>query len=338
MMRKLLTKISSFALLLAVFCALIGLNDYQRFARSPLQLEQAQTVIVAPGTSLGGLLRDWDESGWIGKSHDIWWLRMQMRLQRDARPIQAGEYELRPGRSLASSIAQLQRGEIKQYEFTILEGWTFRQLRQALQNTQALHNESANWSDAKLMQALGRQGSHPEGRFLPETYAYVRGDRDLDLLKRAADAMDQALQQSWAMRAAGLPLKSPQDALILASIVEKETGRADERARIAGVFTSRLRKRMRLQTDPTVIYGLGEQFDGNLRRRDLRTDTPYNTYTRRGLPPTPIALPGRAALLAAVQPDERGELYFVSRGDGSHKFSATLREHQQAVRRYQLKR
>ena len=191
------------------------------------------------------------------------------------------------------------------------------------------------WKTLEIMAQLGRPGVHPEGRFFPDTYSYAKGSSDLALLRRALHAMDRRLEAAWAARASDVPLKSPDEALILASIVEKETGRASDRAQIAGVFANRLRVGMLLQTDPTVIYGLGEKFDGNLRRRDLQTDTPWNTYTRPGLPPTPIAMPGKAALLAAVQPASTRALYFVAKGDGSSHFSTNLDEHNRAVNRYQ---
>ena len=227
------------------------------------------------------------------------------------------------------------RGEEALRAVTLVEGWNFRQLRQALARAEQLKPETADWSDADIMARLGHAGLAAEGRFFPDTYTYAKGSSDLAVLRRALHAMDRRLEAAWAQRAPDTPLKSADQALILASIVEKETGRAEDRAQIAGVFTNRLRVGMLLQTDPTVIYGLGEKFDGNLRRRDLQADTPYNTYTRAGLPPTPIAMPGRAALLAAVQPAQTRALYFVARGDGSSHFSESLDEHNRAVNRYQ---
>ena len=218
---------------------------------------------------------------------------------------------------------------------TLVEGWTFRQVRQALAKEDQIKQDTAQLTAEQIMAQLGRPGVHPEGRFFPDTYSYAKGSSDLALLRRALHAMDRRLEAAWAARASDVPLKSPDEALILASIVEKETGRASDRAQIAGVFANRLRVGMLLQTDPTVIYGLGEKFDGNLRRRDLQTDTPWNTYTRPGLPPTPIAMPGKAALLAAVQPASTRALYFVAKGDGSSHFSTSLDEHNRAVNRYQ---
>jgi len=229
----------------------------------------------------------------------------------------------------------LVRGEEALRTLTLVEGWTFRQVRQALAKEDQIKQDTAQLTAEQIMAQLGLPGVHPEGRFFPDTYSYAKGSSDLALLRRALHAMDRRLEAAWAARASDVPLKSPDEALILASIVEKETGRASDRAQIAGVFANRLRVGMLLQTDPTVIYGLGEKFDGNLRRRDLQTDTPWNTYTRPGLPPTPIAMPGKAALLAAVQPASTRALYFVAKGDGSSHFSTSLDEHNRAVNRYQ---
>jgi UPF0755 protein len=225
---------------------------------------------------------------------------------------------------------------VVQYPLTLVEGWTFRQVMEALQADERLEHLIEDPSAEAVMARLGRRGVHPEGRFFPDTYHFTRGSSDLDILKRAHAAMERVLAEEWEARADGLPIESPDEALILASIIEKETGLASERAEIAGVFVRRLRLGMRLQTDPTVIYGLGDDFDGNLRRADLRNDHPYNTYVHAGLPPTPIALPGREAIRAALNPADGETLYFVARGDGSHAFSVTLEEHNRAVRKYQL--
>jgi UPF0755 protein len=230
----------------------------------------------------------------------------------------------------------MREGKVISHRFTIVEGWNLRELRAALARAQPLEHETVQLDDAALMKALGQAGVHPEGRFLPETYVYTRGDSDLDVLGRARAAMDKALDAAWESRVPDLPLRSKQEALVLASIVEKETGVAEERPQIAGVFVRRLKLGMRLQTDPTVIYGMGEKYAGNIRRADLSTDTPYNTYTRAGLPPTPIAMPGAAALQAATHPAPGDALYFVAVGDGSgrHVFTRSLAEHQAAVREY----
>jgi UPF0755 protein len=256
----------------------------------------------------------------------------------DAR-IKAGEYAIAPGTTPRGLLALFESGAVVQHSVTIVEGWTFRDLRRALEKQPHLDNTLAGQDDAAVMAALGENGTHPEGLFFPDTYLFGKGTTDLEILRQARGRMRRELDAAWGARADGLPIGTPYEALILASIVEKETALAPERPRIAGVFTARLRIGMRLQTDPTVIYGMGARFDGNLRKRDLEADSPYNTYTRGGLPPTPIALPGAGSLQAAVRPDARGDLFFVATGepDGSHAFSRTLAEHERAVARY-LKR
>jgi UPF0755 protein len=261
-------------------------------------------------------------------------LQLWFRLSGQARQIKAGSYEITPGTTPRSLLSMVVRGDQSLKSITLVEGWTFKQVRAALQKAELLAPDSVGLEPEIIMQKLGKSGIHPEGRFFPDTYSYAKGSSDLAVLKRAAKAMDKRLDAAWALRHPDTPLKSPQEALILASIVEKETGKPTDRAQIAGVFTNRLRINMRLQTDPTVIYGLGDAFDGNLRKRDLLSDTPYNTYTRGGLPPTPIAMPGKAALLAAVQPAPTKALYFVARGDGTSQFSATLDDHNNAVNKY----
>lgn len=257
------------------------------------------------------------------------------RLSGQDRQIRAGSYEVTPGTSPRRLLAMLVRGEESLRTFTLVEGWNWRQVRQALARAELLTPESQALTDEALMARLGRPGLSPEGRFYPDTYSYAKNSSDLRLLERALKAMDRQVAKAWAARTPGSVLGSPEEALILASIIEKETGQGADRAMISSVFHNRLRIGMRLQTDPTVIYGLGEAFDGDLRRQHLRSDTPWNTYTRAGLPPTPIAMPGQAALLAAVQPARSQALYFVAKGDGSSHFSATLDEHNRAVHRYQ---
>jgi UPF0755 protein len=239
-----------------------------------------------------------------------------------------------PGTTPRKLLSMLVRGEEALKSVTLVEGWNFNQVRAALQKAEQLSPDTLGMAPEAIMQKLGKPGVHPEGRFFPDTYTYAKGSSDLAVLKRAARAMDKRLDAAWALRNPDTPLKTPDEALILASIVEKETGKPSDRAQIGGVFTNRLRQGMLLQTDPTVIYGLGDRFDGNLRKRDLLADTPYNTYTRAGLPPTPIAMPGRAALLAAVQPAPTKAIYFVARGDGSSHFSSSLDEHNRAVNKY----
>ena len=260
-----------------------------------------------------------------------WWFR----ISGQARQIRAGSYELEGVVSPRSLLQKLVQGDEASRSVTLVEGWTFRQVRDALQRAENLRSEAPMLSDAQLMAQLGRAGLAPEGQFFPDTYTYSKGSTDLAVLKRALHAMDLRLAETWAQRNPKVPLQSAQEALILASIIEKETGRTSEQAQISAVFNNRLLIGMRLQTDPSVIYGLGAAFDGNLRKADLLADTPFNTYTRSGLPPTPIALPGRQALLAAVRPAPSKALYFVSRGDGTSVFSDNLDAHNRAVNQYQ---
>ncbi|MEY4364239.1 MAG: hypothetical protein RLZZ24_1591 [Pseudomonadota bacterium] len=262
----------------------------------------------------------------------LYWL---FRLSGQSRKLRAGSYELAQGQTALDLLNKLSRGEENLRAVSLIDGWTFAQFRQALNKTEGLKHDSRDLSDADIMARLGRPDVAPEGRFFPDTYTFGKGTSDLRVLERAAKAMQQQLDKAWAKRSAESVLRSPDEALVLASIVEKETGAERDRAMIASVFHNRLRMGMPLQTDPTVIYGIGPSFDGNLHREDLRRDHPWNTYTRKGLPPTPIAMPGRNALLAAVQPAQSQALYFVARGDGSSEFSNTLEAHNAAVNRYQ---
>lgn len=289
-------------------------------------------LAIESGTSPKGVAQAVVEAG-AQTSADA--LYLWFRLSGQSRLIRAGNYEIEPGTSPRRLLRKLVRGEEALLTLTLVEGWTFRQMRLALAKTEHLKADTQALSDVAVMQALGRPGLHPEGRFFPDTYAFAKGASDLALLRRAMLAMDKKLAAVWSQRASNVPLQTPEQALILASIVEKETGKSADQPQIAGVFANRLRQGMLLQTDPTVIYGLGDTFDGNLRKRDLLADTPWNTYTRNGLPPTPIAMPGLRALRAAVQPAATNALYFVARGDGSSQFSATLEEHNRAVNRYQ---
>ena len=265
-------------------------------------------------------------------------LQAWFRFSGRSREIKAGTYDIKPGTTPRSLLDQLVRGEQALRSLTLLEGWNFRELMAAVRASPDLTQDLEGLDGAGVMARIGYPGRHPEGRFFPDTYRMVRQATASSVLKQAAQAMDQRLAQAWAQRDPATPLKSPDEALTLASIVEKETGAEADRALVGGVFANRLRIGMRLQTDPTVIYGLGERFDGNLRRVDLQTDTPYNSYTRAGLPPTPIAMPGWASLLAAVKPADTRALYFVARGDGSSQFSASLEEHNAAVRKFQLQK
>ncbi|CAN7378444.1 endolytic transglycosylase MltG [Acidovorax delafieldii] len=289
-------------------------------------------LAIEPGTTPRGVARDVVAAG---VKTDARLLYAWFRVSGQDRAIKAGNYEIPPGTTPISLLQKLARGEEALRALTLVEGWNWRQVRQALAKEEQIKHDAAALTDEALMAQLGRPGVAPEGRFFPDTYTYAKGSSDIALLRRAMHAMDRHLEAAWAQRAADTPLKSADEALTLASIVEKETGKAGDRGQIAGVFVNRLRVGMLLQTDPTVIYGLGEKFDGNLRKRDLQTDTPWNTYTRPGLPPTPIAMPGKASLLAAVQPQATRALYFVAKGDGTSHFSASLEEHNRAVNRYQ---
>ena len=257
------------------------------------------------------------------------------RVLRVDASIKAGSYQVARGESLLDLLKKLTRGDVTLAEIVLLEGWTFRQMRERLDAHPEMRHDSKGLSDMEIMRQIGADGVSPEGWFFPDTYMFAKKSRDLDVLARAYRAMQRHATQEWEGRTAGLPLATPYQALILASIVEKETGREQDRSTVAAVFINRLKRGMLLQTDPTVIYGLGQSFDGNLRKRDLQNDTPYNTYTRAGLPPTPIAMPGLASLRAVLHPAESSALYFVARGDGSSHFSETLNEHNNAVNRFQ---
>jgi UPF0755 protein len=311
-------------------------QDWSRFVDAPLRSSDNAVLDVPQGASFAAIRRQIRDAG-FSDAHDLYWRALAQRMGVAAR-LRAGEYAVPIGTTPRELLRRMAAGDVIKHRFTIVEGWTFRQLRTALAAETGLRQSVTTQSDADIMRELGAPADHPEGRFLPETYLWTRGDSDLDVLRQSYKAMTRALDEVWAARAADIPLDSAYQALILASIVERETGKADERPAIAGVFARRLRLGMKLQTDPSVIYGLGASFDGNLRRRDLDTDTPYNSYTRTGLPPTPIALPGIAALRAAVQPAPGNALYFVARGDGSHEFSPNLEAHNRAVERYQLRR
>ena len=313
----------------------LGWRQYERYwVNEPIAaLHEPVTLEVAPGASLAAVARDLENRGLMERTGA--WVRLAKRTG-DATRIQAGEYRIIPGTSPATLLAQLVAGDVVLHSVTLLEGWSFRQGLAAIQAHPQVKAELRGLRDAELMARLGVSDGRPEGQFFPDTYRFPRGTSDRELLRQAYARMQRELQAVWSRRAKNLPLDSPYDALILASLVEKETGAADERPLIAGVFVNRLRMGMRLQTDPTVIYGLGEKFDGNLRRRDLLNDTPYNTYLRAGLPPTPIALPGSAALAAAVQPSTTDALYFVAtgRGDGRHFFATSLVAHNANVSRH----
>ncbi|EJL77747.1 YceG family protein [Polaromonas sp. CF318] len=325
------------SLLILVFAGallLFGAGLWWLHEPIPLRLAPGSQVVdleIEPGTPASGVAEVIVASG---ADVPAVLLHAWFRFSGQARLIKAGSYELVPGTTPRKLLSMLVRGEEALKSVTLVEGWTFNQVRAALQKAEQLSPDTLNLAPEAIMEKLGKPGVHPEGRFFPDTYTYAKGSSDLAVLKRAARAMDKRLDAAWSLRSPDTPLKTPDEALILASIVEKETGKPSDRPQIGGVFSNRLRLGMLLQTDPTVIYGLGSKFDGNLRKRDLLADTPYNTYTRAGLPPTPIAMPGRAALLAAVQPAPTKAIYFVARGDGSSQFSASLDEHNRAVNKY----
>ena len=287
---------------------------------------------IEPGTLPRGVAQAVNDAGVDVQPQLLYWW---FRVSGQGRSIKAGSYELEAGITPFGLLAKLARGEETLRAVTLVEGWTFRQFRSALQKEEGLKPDTKGLADEAVMTLLGRQGVHPEGRFFPDTYNYAKGSSDVAVLRRAMRAMDRRLTAAWAQRSPQAVVKTPDEALILASIVEKETGKAADRPFVSAVFNNRLRAGMPLQTDPTVIYGMGAAFDGNLRKKDLLADGPWNTYTRPGLPPTPIAMPGRASLFAAVQPAPSQALYFVARGDGSSQFSSNLDEHKRAVNKYQ---
>jgi UPF0755 protein len=301
-----------------------------------ITLTESETIIFLRGSSIRTLANQLLEKDLLeNKNYFLIW----GKLNRQETRLQAGEYIITPGLSLAQLLKNMVAGNVVQHDLALIEGYTFRQVLEIIWQNSIITKQLENLSDEEIMTALGHEGEHPEGRFYPDTYYISRGVSDIELLNRAYLEMARILQEEWQQREENLPLKSSYEALILASIVEKESAIAEERPLIAGLFINRLRKKMRLQTDPTVIYGI-ENYDGNIRFRDLRKDTPYNTYTRHGLPPTPIALPGREAIHATLHPDKTKYLYFVAYGDGSgkHVFSTNLKDHEKAVDRYQRKK
>jgi UPF0755 protein len=300
---------------------------------SPLALRSEKVEFhITPGI---GMRAAAGEIVGAGVVLDPWALIVLGKLLRVETSIKAGSYEIGRGINTLELLKKLTRGDVTQTEIAFIEGWTFHQMRERLDAHPDLRHDSKGLSDAEIMRLLGAPKSAAEGMFFPDTYLFAKQSRDIDVLARSYRTLQRHLSREWEARAAGLPYRDAYQALIMASIVEKETGRDQDRPLVAAVFVNRLRQGMLLQTDPTVIYGVGEKFDGNLRKRDLLTDTPYNTYTRVGLPPSPIAMPGLVSLQAALHPAPSEALYFVSRGDGSSQFSSTLDEHNQAVNRYQ---
>ncbi|EPL03614.1 endolytic transglycosylase MltG [Pseudomonas sp. CF161] len=301
----------------------------------PLNLPQEQLLDVPAGSTPTGTFNRLEADGVL---QDAFWLRLYWRFNLNGQPLHSGEYRMTPGMTAQSLIGVWQRGEVVQYSLTLVEGWNFRQVRAALAKHEKLEQTLTGLSDTQVMEKLGHPGVFPEGRFFPDTYRFVRGMSDAELLEKAYDRLDDVLAKEWSKRAADVPYTDPYQALIMASLVEKETGVPQERGQIAGVFVRRMQIGMLLQTDPTVIYGLGERYTGKLTRAHLKESTPYNTYVNAGLPPTPIAMVGREAIHAALNPVPGKSLYFVARGDGSHVFSDDLDAHNSAVREFQLKR
>lgn len=334
MIRKLL-------LLLETGIVLAGLGlgvaywEQNQALHQPLNLTQEQLLDVPAGSTPTGLLNRLQADGVI---KDAFWLRLYWRFNLASESLHSGEYRMTPGMDAQALLALWQRGEVVQYSVTLVEGWNFRQVRAALARQPKLEQTLAGLTDAELMSKIGHPDVFPEGRFFPDTYRFVRGMSDAELLKQAYKRLDEVLDEEWTKRSADAPYSNPYQALIMASMVEKETGVPQERGQIAGVFVRRLQMGMLLQTDPTVIYGLGERYNGKLTRAHLREPTPYNTYVIAGMPPTPISLVGREAIHAALNPVAGNSLYFVARGDGSHVFSADLDAHNAAVREFQLKR
>ncbi|MGB0865022.1 MAG: endolytic transglycosylase MltG [Granulosicoccaceae bacterium] len=327
------------SILLLVFVAAAGwlVYDGDRSLQLPLTLNGEATLHVPAGSNLKTLAEKLQRDGVIERAE---YLYGYARLKQQAHKIKAGEFALNEQMSGYDLLRLLVQGKSVQYRVTLVEGWNMRQVREALAGADKLQDDLSALDDTQLLAALKLQDEYtlPEGLFMPDTYQYTAGDKATAILRRAQAAMADYLDKAWPQRDQKSPLKTPYEAVILASIVEKETGVGSERGTISGVFSRRLIKGMKLQTDPTVIYGIGPDFDGDIRRKDLRTDTPYNTYTRYGLPPTPIALAGREAIDAALHPEAGSSFYFVAKGDGSHQFSDNLQQHEAAVRKYQLKR
>jgi UPF0755 protein len=333
-MKDRIFKIAGMVVLLSSFILGWYMIEYRAFLRAPLIVpEEGIVFTVESGMSVKQLANKMETQDLLENSGYLVWLA---RWEGATQKIMAGEYLISPNTTPKLLIEQLTQGKVNLYPFTIVEGWTFKQLMTAINEHDTFQHTLQEMGSEAIMAAIGQPDEYPEGRFYPETYHFPAGTSDKDFLLRSFLAMERELLAEWDKRAINLPIQTPYEALILASIVEKETAKMDEYSKIAGVFVRRLEKNMRLQTDPTVIYGMGENYKGNIRSNDLKSDTPYNTYTRKGLPPTPIAMPGIKAIQAALHPAEGNELYFVSRGDGSHYFSETLEQHNRAVIKYQL--
>jgi UPF0755 protein len=327
--RLLFWSFASAALLIAILVV-----QLLRFQHGAIAVAGEPIVfLIRSGSNIKSIAHDLTRQKII---EDPWLFILLAKVKGLETRVQAGEYEIEPGLTADQMLLKFAAGSAIQYSLTIIEGWSFRQMLAAVAADPVIEQKLGDSTDAEIMQILGYPDQHPEGMFFPDTYRFPKGTSDIAFLQRAYQVMQDHLQREWQQREPGLPLKTSYEALILASIIEKETGAEFERPLIAAVFIERLKRKMRLQTDPTIIYGLGESFDGNIRSRDLKKDTPYNTYLHAGLTPTPIALPGLESIRAALHPAEGKALYFVSKGDGTHQFSATLKEHNAAVQRYQL--
>ncbi|MEE9551905.1 MAG: endolytic transglycosylase MltG [Gammaproteobacteria bacterium] len=308
-------------------------QDMQHHMLTPLNIDTAVNYTIKPGMSLQAVSEELSSMGMLTKPY---YLIFEAQRKDRTRQIKAGEYYILPGTTPLQLLDQFIAGKVVQHSLVLLEGWSFTQLMMAVQNSEHLIQTIENMTGEQILTVLDCPWTHPEGIFFPDTYHFPTGTTDLDFLQRACDMLQQVLIEEWQQRVEGLPYQSPYEALIMASIIEKETGLSEERGKIAGIFVRRLQRGMKLQTDPTIIYAMRETFDGDIRRKDLDVDSPYNTYLYKGLPPTPIALAGTEAIHAALHPEDGSSLYFVAKGDGSHYFSDTLKEHNKAVAKYQL--
>jgi UPF0755 protein len=333
-MVKFIKKLIVWSILAAILMVAILVFQLLRFQHGNIALPQQPTIfLIKSGSNIKSIAQDLSMQKIID---DPWLFILLAKVKGVETRVRAGEYEIKVEMTPEELLEKFIQGSAIQYSLTVIEGWSFHQMLTAIEDDPVIEYTLGDKTDEEIMGLLGYPDQHPEGLFFPDTYRFPKGTSDVDFLRRAYQVMQKHLTREWNQRASGLPLQSSYDALILASIIEKETGAGFERPLISGVFNQRLKKNMRLQTDPTIIYGLGDKFDGDIRFRDLKKDTPYNTYLHAGLTPTPIALPGLEAIRAALHPAKTEALYFVSKGDGTHHFSATLEEHNAAVKRYQL--
>ena len=333
-MVKFIKRLFVWSILAAILIVAILVFQLLRFQHGNIALPQQPTIfLIKSGSNIKSIAQDLSMQKIID---DPWLFILLAKVKGVETSVRAGEYQIETEMTPDDLLVKFTQGSSIQYSFTVIEGWSFRQMFAAIADDPIIEHTLEGKSNQEIMTFLGYPEQHPEGMFFPDTYRFPKGTSDVDFLRRAYQVMQKHLAREWSQRASGLPLDSSYEALILASIIEKETGAGFERPLISGVFIQRMKKNMRLQTDPTIIYGLGEKFDGNIRFRDLKKDTPYNTYLHAGLTPTPIALPGLGAIRAALHPATTDALYFVSKGDGTHHFSATLGEHNAAVKRYQL--